>query len=106
MRFTSADLIFSTVRLFCSSSRDTFSGRSADIHQPAHEPQVRRQQFRRLVHDEHTLDVQLHAAFLLALEQIKRRALRQVEQRGVFDIAFDLVVRPSRAPWESCVMCL
>ena len=28
-RFTSADLIFSTVRLFCSNSRDTLRGRSA-----------------------------------------------------------------------------
>ena len=31
---------------------------------------------------------------LLALEQIERRALRQVQQRGVFDVALDLVVRP------------
>ena len=99
-RLTSADLIFSTVRLFCSSSRDTFKRQIGRIDQSAHEAQVRRQQFGRLVHDEDALDVQLNAAaLLLALEQIERRALRQVQQRGVFDIAFDLVMRPDpRAP--------
>ena len=64
------------------------------VDESAHEPQPRRQQFRRLVHDEHPLHVQLHAAARIALEQIERGALGQVQERGILDVAFDLVVRP------------
>ena len=41
------------------------------------------------------LHVELDAAALFAIEQIERRPLRQIQERGVLEIALDLVVRPS-----------
>src|SRR3546814_8854253 len=46
-----------------------------------------------LVHDEDALDVELHATRLLAIPEIERRACGHVQQRSVFERAFDLVMR-------------
>ncbi len=64
------------------------------------EAQVQRQELVGLVHDEHALYVQLQAPRRFAMVQVERRAARHVEQRGVFQLAFDLVVAPAQRVLE------
>jgi hypothetical protein len=56
------------------------------------EAQVHRHQRLGVVHDEHALDIQLHAAALVAVPQVERRLGRDVEQLGVLAAALDPVV--------------
>jgi hypothetical protein len=93
-RLTSADLIFSTVRLFCSSSRDTLSGRSAVSTSPRMKRSHGGSSSAALSMMNTRLTYSCTPPLLLALEQVERRALGQVQQRGVLDVALDLVVRP------------
>ncbi len=57
------------------------------------EAQVHRHQGLGVVHDEDALDVQLHAAALVAVPQVERRLGRDVEQLRVLGATFDAVVR-------------
>ena len=56
--------------------------------------QILRQQCLCIVHDKDAADVELQAAFAVALVQVKRCFGRDVEQLGVFGVAFYLVVAP------------
>ena len=47
-----------------------------------------------IVHDEHAFHIELDAAFVIAIEQVKRRLCRNIKQRGITLVAFDLVVYP------------
>ena len=58
------------------------------------EAQVRRHQLLGVVHDEDALHVELDAAAMIAVPQVERRVLRDVQQLRVFAAAFDAVVRP------------
>ncbi len=64
------------------------------------EAQVQRQERFGLFHDEHALHVQLQAARRFALVQVERCTGRDVQQRVVFELAFDLVVAPSQRVFE------
>ncbi len=57
------------------------------------EAQVHRHQRLGVVHDEDALDVELHAAALVAVPHVQRRVRRDVEQLRVFAAAFHAVVR-------------
>ena len=56
------------------------------------EAQVDRHQRLGVVHDEHALDVELHATALVAVPHVLRRLGRHVKQLGVLAAAFDPVV--------------
>ncbi|MNF69944.1 hypothetical protein D3C84_518410 [compost metagenome] len=60
------------------------------------EAQVQRQELVGLVHDEHALHIQLEALGSIALVQVERRSARHIQQRGVFQLALDLVVAPGQ----------
>ncbi len=60
------------------------------------EAHVQRQERLGLIHHEHALHVELETTRCFALIQIKRRTRRHVQQRGVFQLAFDLVMAPAQ----------
>ncbi len=66
------------------------------VHHTLDETQVQRQELVGLIHDEHALNVELEALGRFAMVQIERRATRHVEQRGVLQLALDLVVAPGQ----------
>ena len=68
----------------------------AAIHHAAHEAQIQRQEFVRLVHDEHALDVELDAARRFPVPQVVRGALGDIEEAGVFELALHPVVAPNQ----------
>src|SRR3984957_1874256 len=91
-RRVSAARIASTSRSCCSSSRDTFNGRSFESTMPL----TKRRELPRVVHDEHAPHVQLEPAGGFSLPQVERRPRRNVEQAGVFALALDPVVAPGQ----------
>ncbi len=66
------------------------------IHHTLDKAQVKRQEFVGLIHDEYTLHVELEPLRCLAVIQIERRTAWHIEQRGVLELAFDLVVAPGQ----------
>ena len=62
------------------------------VDHPTHEAQVARHQLLGVVHDEHASDVELDAVTLLAVPEVERRPLRDVEQEGVLLHPFGLDV--------------
>ncbi len=66
------------------------------INHALDEAHVQRQERLGLIHDEHALHIKLQAARCFTLIQIERRARRHVQQRGVFQLAFDLVMAPAQ----------
>ena len=63
------------------------------VDQAAHEPQVGRQQLRRIIGDEHPADEQLDLAAALGLEQVEGALGRQIQQGGVLELAFEVEVQ-------------
>ena len=66
------------------------------IDQAAHEAQVVRHKLLGVVHDEHTLDIQLQAVFMIAVPHIPRRLRRDIQQAGVLLLTFHAVVAPGQ----------
>ena len=91
-RFTDAVRMACTSRDCCRISRDTFSGRSFESMTPRTKRRYGRHQLLGVVHDEHAPHVELDAAPVVAVPQVERRPLRQVEQQRVFLPALDLRV--------------
>ncbi|RMS43886.1 hypothetical protein ALP66_05703 [Pseudomonas amygdali pv. photiniae] len=60
------------------------------------EAHVQRQERLGLIHDEDALHIELQAARCFALIQIKRSTRRHVQQRSVFQLAFNLVMAPAQ----------
>ena len=62
--------------------------------------QVQRQELLGVVHDEYALNIQLQATGCFAVIQVKRRTLRDIQQAGVVQLAFHLVVGPGERVFE------
>ena len=75
-------------------------GQVIGIHHALDEAQVQRQELVGLIHDEHALHIEFQALGCFAVVQVERRAARHVEQRGVFQLALDLVVAPGQRVFE------
>ena len=86
-----ARIALHVARLLQDLARDV-ERQVARVDDAAHEAQVRRHQLLGVVHDEDAPDVQLDAVALLAVPQVERRVLRDVQQLRVFVAAFDLGV--------------
>ena len=61
-----------------------------------HKSQILRQQFLRIVHDEHALHIQLDANLVLHLVQIQRRFRGYVKQRRVLQAPLSLGMKPEQ----------
>ena len=71
-------------------------GQIVGINHALGEPQVQRQELLSVVHDEHTLHVKLQTTGRFPVVHIKRRAGRNIQQAGVIQLAFHLVVGPGQ----------
>ena len=84
-------MLLHVARLLQDLARDV-ERQVARVDDAAHEPEVRRHQVLGVVHDEDAPDVELDAVAMLAVPQVERRPLRDVEQLRVLVAAFDLRV--------------
>ena len=66
------------------------------IDQTTHEAQVVRHELLGIVHDEHALHVQFQAVLVIAVPHVPRRLRRDIQQAGVFLLAFHPVVAPAQ----------
>src|SRR5690554_2578655 len=71
-------------------------GKIVGIDHALGETQIQRQELLGVVHDEHTLHVQFQATGRFPVVQVERRALGDVQQAGVVQLAFYLVVGPGQ----------
>ena len=68
----------------------------AGVNQTTHEAQIVRHELFCVVHDEHTLDVQFQAVFMITVPHIPRSLGRDVQQAGVLLLTFNAVVAPGQ----------
>ena len=64
------------------------------VNEPLHEAEVVREELLGVIHDENTLNVELQPVLLLAVIEIPRSGLRDIEEARVFEVAFNAVIRP------------
>ena len=55
-----------------------------------------RKQLVRVIHNEDTFHVQLHAMYVFSVPKVKRSGRRNIQKLDVFVLAFNLVVRPAK----------